>query len=250
MTVELEAEEPRRIRHPIKAKIGLRRVNNLPYKEKGGRESPLKLPDGSCLYEPSHFVLFKNNVLGMEYNHYGPRASALKEYLLAKNTERVQRLTLLPLLNPDVVKKLKSFETISLFRMSVHRDAIRQIRFSQSLREAFEVCSKATEAEKIEVIFRSARKKKYAKAKNAIDAKEIASWLIDSRNIEDLDKLAVKGTKRGEEKPEAFDILADKVISKKKVVKEDPMYRHVMSKSMYKAIEAAYKEKELERVPK
>ena len=43
--------------------------------------SPMQLPPNNFICEPTHFMLYDNGVLLMEWNNHGPKWSALEEYL-------------------------------------------------------------------------------------------------------------------------------------------------------------------------
>ena len=65
----------------IFGKIGYSRRSNLPLIDQQNSLAPLTLQPNQYLYEPTHFTLFNNNVLIIEYNQFGPRPASFKHYL-------------------------------------------------------------------------------------------------------------------------------------------------------------------------
>ena len=53
-----------------------------------------------------HVVFFPDNIVGAEYNHFGPRVSRLGSYLHKKSSEAVARAAFRPILRGDAAKQL------------------------------------------------------------------------------------------------------------------------------------------------
>jgi len=85
--------------------VSLSRVrrDNLPSVEQDGSLDDLTLANNQNLAEATHFHFFERNVVGMLYNHDGPRASRLAAYLDAILQIQV---SLAPVLDADVAKRL------------------------------------------------------------------------------------------------------------------------------------------------
>ena len=60
------------------------RRTGLPLLEDRGRMNELDLDATTGLLEPIHVMMFPDNVVGAEYNHYGPRITSLGQYLSDK----------------------------------------------------------------------------------------------------------------------------------------------------------------------
>lgn len=69
---------------PYELIIGRTRKTNLPRKTKGRKLKELILSKDEGLVELCHMVFFSNGIVGVEYNHNGPRISAFKEYVFDK----------------------------------------------------------------------------------------------------------------------------------------------------------------------
>lgn len=53
----------------------------MPLVEEAGGLNGLNLTTNQGLYEPIHLQVFANNIIGVEFNFYGPRPSRLGSYL-------------------------------------------------------------------------------------------------------------------------------------------------------------------------
>ena len=69
---------------PQRLRLGNVRRRYLPRVEEGGVLSDLQIPPSSGIAEEIHVVFFPNNIVGSEFNFYGPRISRLRRYLAAK----------------------------------------------------------------------------------------------------------------------------------------------------------------------
>jgi hypothetical protein len=82
--------------------FGRVRRSGLPRVEKGGRIDPLGIPSDAGLVEITHVVFFPNNIVGADFNFYGPRVPRLGLYLHTLCPGQCPPLTLLPLLKGDI----------------------------------------------------------------------------------------------------------------------------------------------------
>ena len=69
---------------PCKITLGSIRRADLPQIETQGELSPLEIPDKSGLVEQTHIVFLGDNIVGCDYNFYGPRIARLPFYLSGK----------------------------------------------------------------------------------------------------------------------------------------------------------------------
>lgn len=226
----------------IDGKMGLCRRHNLPYKHEDriGKESPLGLGVEESLYEPSHFVVFKNNVIGFEYNFSGPRISAIKGYLVNKNSGNIDIVRCEPLMNSDVRKMLRQYSGIKAIGLAIKSPDVNTLKgLDKDMHEVFSNLKKYGDSEIIEVIIKT--RKKYG-ILNKIHAflDKLPAWLND--NVDTVDKLKIKGLNINSHRIEEIDILHNFVISKKDFAVEDDRYRHVNEVEMYKNIKVAYEE--------
>ena len=221
----------------LKANVGVIRKKDFPMKEQRGITSPLDLPNDAGLYEGTHFMIFPNNVLGAEYNFYGPRISCLKSYILSKFPTLVDEVELIPLMKHDFMEQISKIGIVKLFRLKVHRDNIVQVgKLNKSLHSAFEAMKTTSDAEYIEVVFNS---------RHDIDLSfldKLANWLRISEVKDNVSTLKLRAMNENTGQIETFDLLQEYMLSVKQVVKRDSLHRSVDKNSMYNAIEESYNE--------
>lgn len=224
----------------IQGKIGTRRLTNLPSEEIGGDELLLELEENACLFEPVHFVLFRTSVLAIEYNHYGPRPSTLKRYLQEKGNSELERVELLPILRHDVANLLRQAGVVTLFEIAIQRDGINQVEeldsdLHSALNAAARTCSRA---EQIEIVLRPKPHKR--DSINLRFLNRIAQWISRPDNVHICKKLKIKAISDVTSRTAEYDLLSEKIVSKKTVAKENERYKRVDSEAMFRAIHEAY----------
>jgi hypothetical protein len=77
-----------------------------------GGLSPLPIKEGQSVADQTHFVFFPKRVVGVEYNHYGPRHSALEAYCSKRLRDLVAPFSLNPLLYEDSAEQLRSIRQL------------------------------------------------------------------------------------------------------------------------------------------
>lgn len=222
----------------LRANIGVIRRKDLPMKEQNGVTSLLDLPIDVGLYEPTHFVIFPNNVLGTEYNYYGPRISCLKDYITHKVPDLVDEVELIPLMKHDFMEQLSKIGEIKLFRLKVHVDNIVLTGLlNKSLQSALEnMRTISGDADYIEVVLNS----RYDIQLSFLD--KLAYWLRRSEVKDNVSILQLRARNEETMKIETFDLLQEYMLSVKQVIKRDKIHRSVDKNSMYNAIEESYEE--------
>ena len=113
---------------PLKGIYGTKRESGLPLMDVSGDRAPLEMPEGGGLYEPMHFVIFPENVVGCEYNSHAPRIESLKTYLPKKASEILDNVELFPLMKKDVAREISRMGRIRLFDLSIHKDMSEHLR--------------------------------------------------------------------------------------------------------------------------
>lgn len=229
---------------PIKVKMGTIRRSGLPLVEQSGTTTPLTLPPGAGLYEPAHFIIFENNIMGFELNYYGPRAATLNEYIPIKASTLADHFEVRALIRRDVLSALSRIGEIRLFDISVQRDMKEHLkRLDASLADAFEEMEKFTDAETLEIVLRP---RPFAREGIRIsflnNVKKLIDWLSSPDVREGINKLRIKGIDRTTGGKVDFDLLEQLLISKKRMVMQDISHRAVDSDSAYGSIIEAYRE--------
>ena len=114
---------------PYRLRLATIRRTSLPMVEDGGTLTALDLTTAQGLYEPVHICMFLNNIVGIEFNFYGPRPSRLPSYLANAATEVCPaNIQLHPLLRQDVTEQLDRINRLRLFDLAVRPSWVGTIR--------------------------------------------------------------------------------------------------------------------------
>ena len=95
------------------------RRTSLPLLERAGEIQDLELDAETGLLEAIHVVFFPNNVIGTEYNHYGPRVSRLGGYLHERSRRAIPRPTFLPILRGDAAAQLDRLSDLRVLDINI-----------------------------------------------------------------------------------------------------------------------------------
>jgi hypothetical protein len=227
-------------KHPH-VRMGDVRRNGLPSIERKGKLSPLDIPDGAGIAEQTHVVFFPDNIVGVEFNFYGPRAGRLITYLMSKASDKCPEFELNAILRQDVKERLKKLQDLTLFHLKMRAsfaDTLAQA--NQGLGDGFKAAAEAGDAEEVEVVLKVKRgSKNFLKA----GLKSVAEFFAGkSEVVNNVSKFEVKGIDSDSGKADLVDVLSDDLIAKKQIVLQDEHFRSLNSDSAYKAIEEAYTE--------
>jgi hypothetical protein len=194
------------------------------------------------LADQTHIIFFDDNIVGADFNYYGPRISRLSEYLIKKAPEFFPPFIYFePLLRQDLLKQLDKLKDIRLFSIKLHSsyaDVLKQA--DQNLGDAFEAAAKVGQAMDMEIVLRPARHSKVYLSDNLL---VLAKRLVKDGKLRGTGaRFIVRGTKAGSTHVEQLDLLNDKLISQKRIVCLNSRSRELDPASAFLAIEEAYSE--------
>ncbi len=221
------------------------RRSGLPQLERAGQISNLDLPAESGLLEAIHVVFFpQTNIVGAEYNHYGPRVSRLGSYLYDKSNKAVPRAVFLSLLRGDAAEQLERLTDMRLLEFSIRPpfvDFVRQA--NQSLGDAFAANSRVLENPEILQVTLKPQKEDRQGLLTRI--RESLRILFGSNEIlEGAERLQVRGKCEDSGQVETIDLLKDQLVSVKSIVRMGERSRALDSASAFEAIREAYQQLE------
>jgi len=227
---------------PLKIRLGSIRRSDFPQVEEQGEITPLEISDRSGLLEQVHIVFLEENIVGCDFNFYGPRITKLPYYLADKAVGIAPpELNFTPLLRQDVYEQLKEFKYLRLFNLKIRSsfaDTIKDI--DRSLSDAFKAAQSVGEADEIELILRATGRSTGWLSERLL---EIAGKLVKLKDIQyDTKKFVVSGYSKEKQKAVELDLLSDKLIIKKSILKADKRSRALNKNSAYNAIISAYNE--------
>lgn len=222
-------------------RIGAVRRTGLPQVDRSGVLTDLNIPLSAGLVEQVHVVFFPNRIVGSEFNFHGPRLSRLSSYFSDKARGIVPPVVFEPLIRRDVTEQLDRLTDVRLFQLRIRKSYAEGIvRIDDSLGAAFQAAAQVSDADEIEITLSPKRF-----SRNGIGQKmiRIAKSLIGLRGIhEESQKFHVKGFDPQSQKTELVDLLSDKLIVRKQIIRHGERSRALDSASAYSAIESAYNE--------
>lgn len=218
------------------------RRTGLPQQEEAGKFSPLGIPSTSGIVEPIHVVFFPQNIVGCEFNFYGPRVARLKAYLAARGGGHCSNIEFTALLRENAVDDLNRMKSLRSLTLRIYGSYAETIeKADESLGAAFKAARDVGEAGVVTLVLGPLKRSKKDKIADALieKARQIMK-LPDIR--EQAKEFKLTGIDEGTGNQLDVDLLSDQFIAKKTVLQTDARTRAVDSTSAYRAIEEAYLE--------
>jgi hypothetical protein len=229
--------------HPeIQIRMGTRRTSGLPDIENRGNLIPLTMGQNDGLTEVTHMIIFRNNILGSEFNFYGPRAQRLKYYLNEKTCLTNHPIKIQMLLQNDITQKLSKFREIRMVQFRFKRTDAQLIEEldNQGFGHSLKVTAEQLNTPVIELTLKNTKFSRVSLSHRLFDS--IKRISRNPRSKEIFEKFTIKGYNQETQQIEILDLLGDMLISTKKVVRQSEKTRNINSTSMYRAINDAYVE--------
>jgi len=226
-----------------KLRMGTVRRSGLPQVDRAGTLSDLSIPQSAGLVEQIHVVFFPNGIVGTDFNFYGPRLSKLSAYLAKKARGVVPPVVFEALLRQDVAEQLRQLSNVKLFQLKIRKSYVQRIAsVDQSLGEAFRAAAAVCDAEAIEVTLAP---EPYSRKGIGQRMLKVLRQLVGLRDLrEESIRFHVKGTDSETGATSVIDLLSDKLVVRKKIIKHGDRSRALDSESAYRAIRAAYQDVE------
>lgn len=226
----------------VALQFGRIRRNGLPQMEQAGNIRDLELDPDTGLLETIHVVFFSDNIVGAEYNHFGPRISSLGNFLHEKSSNAVPRATFRPILRGDAAEQLDRLTDLRVFEFSILPSYAEIVRQSQeSLADLFAANAKVLEDPKvIQVILKPQRK---AAPGFLHRMRGVLKELLSNSSLrEGSDRLQVRGKCEDSGRVETIDLLKDQLISTKAIVRMNQRSPALEPQAAFQAIREAYRE--------
>ena len=218
------------------------RRTGLPQLEQAGQITDLDLTPESGLLESIHVTFFPNNIVGAEYNHFGPRVSRLGGYLHYKSQKAVPRATFRPLLRGDAAEQLDRLTDLRLLDISVLPSLVEVTRQSdESLADALEANARAVESPKV---LQAVLKPLEDAQRSFLSRKRgpLKEMVGNGTLREGSAKFQVRGKCADSGKVETIDLLKDQLISTKGIVRMNERSRALNPDSAFEAIRESYEQ--------
>jgi hypothetical protein len=227
-------------RAPQRMRLATIRRTGLPHLEEGGELSPLEISERTGLYEPIHIVFFPRNIVAAEFNFYGPRASRLGQYLIAKaNVPATTSVD--PLLRRDITEQLRRLQDIRVFDLKVHASYIDTLsQLNDDLGSAFAAAARVGDAQEVHLVLQPEAYSRNSLAQRLLG---IVRRLANESSLrENATRFHIRGFDEGTEKVEEVDVLRDHLIANRRMVRLADRTRAIDPASAYTSIQEAYEE--------
>ena len=225
------------------ARFCLVRRTGLPQLEAAGQIVDLNIADEQGLLEAVHVVFFEDNVVGAEYNHFGPRVSRLPIYMQAKARAYIPngiRVTNLVRGDPSaVLDTLVGLHLLDLSVIPPHIEVVR--RHNQGLGLALTATAEITaEPEVVSLTIKPSRNSEPGLLQDLVGA--LRDMVRSEEFRAGAKKLKVQGRRRGQRKIETFDLLKDDITASVQMIRLNPRGRAFDPNHAYAQIVDAYDE--------
>jgi hypothetical protein len=211
------------------------RRRNLPETEAGGTFEALELDERRGLAESIHIVLFDDDVIGSEYNHYGPRVSVFAAFL---NERCGMDVRVRQLVRRDVMDAILAMREIRVMRIKVSPAAATVLQQrAPGLGGAFDAAELFSAGRYMDLTLAATR----GEANFTDKVQSFLRTLRDAGVENQLDAAQVYG-KTQDDAFETLDLLKDRIVLTREIERESPRSRALDKDAAYRAVEDAYGE--------
>ena len=215
------------------------RKSGLPQLEQQGQLSDLSIPENSGLAEATHIVVFGNNIVGSDFNFFGPRMSRFSWYLRVKGREHCSDVKFDPLLRQDVADQLDRLLEIRMFHLKIRSSYAPIVeQADEDLGQAFAAAQRAGEADELEIVLRPQKYSRNPLSNRILQAARILARRGDLRL--EASKFVVKGVRADTGALDLVDVLRDQLVAREEVMRQSARGRALDSVSAFDAIERAH----------
>jgi hypothetical protein len=218
------------------------RRSALPRGEFQGKLSAIPLARGAGLHEPIHFRVFEDNLVGVEFNFYGPRPSKLPGYLAHALGVWDSPFTMEALLRQDALEQFEQQGGLRLVEMQVRASFAAELAQAEhaTLGQVLHNSAEVTGAPVVGVILRPERYGKSFLSDKVVDSVMSAAKHVGMRP--NTLKFKTSGLNKRTQKIDPIDLLEDKLVSHKSIIRVGGNSRAIKPSSAYNAIGEAYDE--------
>jgi hypothetical protein len=214
------------------------RRDAFPLVEEKGALTALNVPAAAGLVEAIHVRLFPNNIVGFDFNFFGPRLPRFGQYLNTVANGHGDEVVFEPLLRQDVVDELQGGKELRLFRLRIRESEIDTVEnIDKGLGRAFREIRALTSGHELEVLVRP---KPYSGHSIGTHLMKTAKRLAKRPNVRDVaSEFRVKIGDPGRAGQDV-DLLGDHFIADARILKQDASGRALDSADAFANVKYAY----------
>ena len=212
-----------------------------------GRLRALPIPRTAGLAEQIHVSFYAYNIVGSEFNFYGPRLSRLGEYFSAKAEGVGPEVQFQPLHRLDVLKQLQRLTDVRMFNLKVRTSYLdTALQADESVGEMLRAARLAGEHYEVEVILRARPRSQEGLGGRfrALVARLARSATLRS----EASRFVIQGFDPQLDRVEEIDILGDQFIVTKRIVLLNERTRALDPEAAFAAVDEAHRELREQRV--
>ncbi|MGE0600864.1 MAG: hypothetical protein AB7J35_04090 [Dehalococcoidia bacterium] len=227
---------------PDEVVFGRTRRSSLPRTEDGGRLTSLRLRDSAGIAELIHVTFFPENIVGAEFNFFGPRIGKLAYFLMRQAVGICPELHLGPLVKPDIQERLQRLEDLRIFDLVLDSSTVADVvRVAPDLGNALRQQIEFGGAGAVELVL---RRKPYSRDDTlSPDVLATARALAADPDVHDAArKFVVTGYDPQLDTVDEIDILNDSIMTTRRMLRLADRERAVEANSAFNAIRDAYDE--------
>lgn len=214
------------------------RRSDLPQIESHGVLSPLELDSEAGVAEQIHVVFFPDNVIGSEFNFYGPRPNRLAEFLKAKSIG--PRIEIHPLVRDDAIRQLDELQELRMARLKVKRSSIDLVRRTDdTLANVLDQLAEVTGTDIDVTMRRTPRTHETLPERIRRAFRDLAG--IDGIRSQ-VGAMKIEGRNPRTDAFELIDLLEQEIVGARQVLRSRERSGVLDSEDAYKQIESAYEE--------
>jgi len=227
-----------------RAQFAVIRRSALPEIEEKGLRTALNISATAGLVEAIHVRFFPDNIVGFDFNFYGPRLPRLGRYFNSVAKGKAASVVFEPLLRQDVASELDGNKDLRLFSLRIRRSEVDTVeKADKSLGDAYRALMGLTSAPELEVVVRP---KPYSGNSVGPQLMRTARKLAKASNIRDVaSDFRVKVGPPGQA-AENLDLLGDHFIADARILRQSQKGRALDPDDAFANIEAAYQKRKSE----
>lgn len=227
---------------PQRLRIANIRRSGFPFVELEGDLTPLRIRQGSGLADHIHVVFFENNIVGADFNFYGPRIRGLQNYLAAKAPRWGQNLNFGTLVDPDTAQRLNRYEELRVLELRMRpADAEILRNYSTGLAGSFAAANEFLDEDaQLELVLRPRPHSRGGIGRQILQT--VRRMFVNEELRERASRFRVQGINQQGDTEDPINLLSDDLVIRKPVIKLDSQSRAVVAESAYAAIIEAHGE--------
>jgi hypothetical protein len=233
---------------PARLRVVNVRRRDLPQVEASGVLSPLGLGQTAGLADQIHVVFFPHNVVGSEFNFYGPRVTRLADVVRAKRLS--PEIELRDLVRSDVIARLDAMSDVTAATLTLDRSAIEVTRQTDaSLARALDQTAEFAERGVLEITI---RRPPHSHQTLSDHVRNVWRALARRPEVQEaVRSLRIEGRNQATGDLETLDLLGQALVTTRRILRTQPGSRVLDSADAYAAIESGYEElsDEIRRAP-